>query len=728
MSARRWRRGALAVLLALLGQTLNARAETQAPHLLEALELREHDDVFEVSVRFTTPIRYLRHAPSDVGDTLQIQVAPVALDPSDAPFLRHRESLAGPPGWPVPLLEVVYEGNRSDGRFVVVRFAREVSFEVRPGDDFRSLLIMVRPSKRAAPSEPAPLPANPETALERSDELMGKGRSALAAGELDEAIRIFTKINSLPEHGNSPEAKELLGVARERHGQLAHAKAEYEEYLQWYPDGEGAARVRQRLDALLSARGKPPEKGATPAKTSYTDLDYFGSVGTQYRREELVDTVVGTAQLDSSLLSDLSFSTRARSESWVLRGLGTGSYRYSFLDTGAGNQLRFTSGYLDATERGGPWSGTFGRQPGNTAGLPSRFDGLRLSNQVTESWRLSLRGGLPVELSTSDHFDARHYLYGLSLDFGRSFETGLHAGHLDAQLFGLQQRADSLVDRTAVGGELRYVTETLFLSSYADYDVSFARLNTALLTGNWQATPETSFNVFADYRFSPLLATSNALQGQPADHLSDLAKLYSRSELRALALDRTARTATASLGASHQLTGELQLALDVSAAKLGGTGSSGGVEGTPALGWEFSYYPQLIASNVFTSGDVATIGVRYFDGGVSNTISLISSERYPLTPKLRLLPRLRIDWRNHSGRDEFAPTAEEIATDPIAAAAAARARNGALTVRPFLGFDWRVWKLTFDGEAGVEWTNAAFDPVAGHQFDWSVSLGLRYDF
>lgn len=33
----------------------------------------------------------------------------------------------------------------------------------------------------------------------------------------------------------------MLGLARERNGQLAHAKAEYEEYLREYPNGEGAA-------------------------------------------------------------------------------------------------------------------------------------------------------------------------------------------------------------------------------------------------------------------------------------------------------------------------------------------------------------------------------------------------------------------------------------------------------------------------------------------------------
>jgi len=55
--------------------------------------------------------------------------------------------------------------------------------------------------------------------------------------------------------------QELLGLARERSGQLAHAKAEYEEYLRRYPSGEAAERITRRLATLraasLSARTAP---------------------------------------------------------------------------------------------------------------------------------------------------------------------------------------------------------------------------------------------------------------------------------------------------------------------------------------------------------------------------------------------------------------------------------------------------------------------------------------
>ena len=90
--------------------------------------------------------------------------------------------------------------------------------------------------------------------------LVEEGRAALAAGDLDRAVALFTQVGALPEHARTPEALELLGLARERKGQAAHARAEYEEYLERHPEGEGAERVRQRLDALLTATTSPRER------------------------------------------------------------------------------------------------------------------------------------------------------------------------------------------------------------------------------------------------------------------------------------------------------------------------------------------------------------------------------------------------------------------------------------------------------------------------------------
>jgi len=708
----------VAWLLLALFAPVRARAATTPQRVLEAIEMREHNGVVDVIVRFMTPVRYLRHAPASSGNTLQVQVDPVTLAPRTASLLAGSETLAAPPDSPVPLLEVAYEGGRPDGRYLVLRFSRTVGFEVRQGSDFRSLVVSVR-----ARDGRAGLPGSSDSLLQ-GDQLMATGRESLTSGDLDQAIRMFTKVVTMPENANSVEAKELLGVARERRGQLAHAKAEYEEYLKWYPGGEGAQRVRQRLDALLTASSKPPEAGGgrTGRTPRPSELEVFGSAATQYRREVLDSDATGSLLTDSSLFSDLSVSTRARSDNFLWRGLAAGSYRFDFVDGMEENETRISAFFFDVAQRSGPYSATFGRQPGNTAGVTSRFDGVRLSRRLAEQWRVTVRGGFPVEIQTSDQVETGRYLYGISLD-GEDL-----GGHVDAQVFALQQQADGMLDRNGVGGELRYADDRVFVASYVDYDMYFGDLNTALLSGNWQIGPTTSATLFVDYRNSPILATWNAIQGQGVDRLDALTDLYSDSEIKQLAEDRTPRSTLVSIGGSQQLSDRLQLAIDVSASYLSDTPASGGVEAMASTGWEFSYYPQLVVSSLFTNGDVGTIGVRYFDGSLSDTYSLIINERYPITPLLRVLPRVRVDWRNRRGRDEFLPDPDASAADPIAAAQASRARNGSLTIRPYLGIEWRIWKLTLFGDAGLEWTSGSFDAGGGDEFAYAFSGGLRYDF
>jgi hypothetical protein len=709
----------VSLFVALLSQGV-AYAGPTPQRVLEAIEMRETGGGVEVVVRFMTPVRYLRHAPATSGSTLQVQIDPIALARGDAPLLASNETMAAPRDSPVPLIEVAYEGGRPDGRFLVLRFSRTVHFEVRQGGDFRSMVIAVR-ERGGAEAGSASEEGDPAL---RVSQLMATGRAALTSGDLEQAIRVFTKVMTFPENDSSREAKELLGVARERNGQLAHAKAEYEEYLKWYPGGDGAQRVRQRLDAMLTASSRPPEKagGASGPSVRPTEFELFGSASTQYRREVLDSDATGKLVTDSSLFSDLSVSSRARSSNFLWRGLAAGSYRADFADTTDGNDTRISALFIDVGQRSGPYSATFGRQPGNTAGVTSRFDGVRLSRRILERWKVTLRGGFPVEIQNSDQIETGRYLYGVSLD-GEDL-----GGRVDLQLFALQQQADGMLDRSGVGGELRYADNGLFVASYVDYDIYFGDLNTALLSGNWQIGATTSATFFVDYRNSPILASWNAIQGQPAQRLDDLRQIYSESEIKQLAQDRTPRSTLLSLGGSQQLTDWLQLALDVSASNLSATQASGGVEATPSTGWEFSYYPQLIASGLFTSGDVGTLGVRYFDGSVSDTWSLILNERFPITPTFRILPRVRLDWRNRRGRDEFQPNPDDTAQDPVAAAAAARARNGSFTVRPYLGAEWRVWKLTLFGDAGVEWTTGSFDAGSGNEFSYAFSGGIRYDF
>src|SRR5258708_2914302 len=92
-----------------------------------------------------------------------------------------------------------------------------------------------------APGTAAPVEqigSDPALPPEQLKSLMAEARTALSAADYPKAIGILTKLQRQPEFFDRAHAQELLGLARERSAQLAHAKAEYEEYPARHPDAE----------------------------------------------------------------------------------------------------------------------------------------------------------------------------------------------------------------------------------------------------------------------------------------------------------------------------------------------------------------------------------------------------------------------------------------------------------------------------------------------------------
>ena len=136
----------------------------------------------------------------------------------------------------------------------------------QPGGDVVAATAPVSsPPASAVSSESAP-GAGAETKL---DELMGDARRAMITGDLSRAIQIYTKVLQMPANDHQQEAQEYLALARERNGQLAHAKAEYERYLSVYGDTGDADRRRvagfsRASGELRDHRAKPRERLERP--------------------------------------------------------------------------------------------------------------------------------------------------------------------------------------------------------------------------------------------------------------------------------------------------------------------------------------------------------------------------------------------------------------------------------------------------------------------------------
>jgi len=561
-----------------------------------------------------------------------------------------------------------------------------------------------QPASRLRPSlQQASGPALP---AKRLDMLMDTARQMMTAKDYAGAIRNYTRVTQSAENRYSQDALEFLGLAREYKGQQAQAKRVYEQYLERYPEGEGAERVRQRLAALLTASKQPRGKlraarGNTREQAPVWDV--FGGFSQFYRRDQntagVNDDDEVTTVTQSSVDSNVDITARRRSGDYDVRTRFTGGYLHDFLDEGVNSDTTVSSLYLDARDRKRELSMRLGRQSRSTGGVLGRFDGLLLGFPLGKKLAASAVGGYPVQSST-DNLDADRYFYGLTLA-----SSGFVEGW-DANVFTIEQRAQGSVDRRAVGGELRYFDASHSFFSLVDYDIYYNELNIAQFLGNWIFPDMTTLNLTLDYRNSPILTTYNALTGQGVDSLDALQDIYTDSEIQDLARDRTATSKLATLGVSHPLNENLQVSGDVTATWLSGTSASGGVLAQDGSGTDYFYNLQLIGSNLIKTGDITILGVRYSDTETSGITSLFLNTRYPFNNDLRINPRFRVDYRNNRNDS----------TDQV-------------IYRPSMLLAYQVRRrLRLEAEVGGEYSDR--EVVDGSQKDASYffNIGYRSDF
>lgn len=543
-------------------------------------------------------------------------------------------------------------------------------------------------------------PTFPMASDEKTAALMEEARQAISKDDNNRAIQLYTKVLQYPYNPYRQDALEFLGVARERKGQLAHAIKEYKRYLSLYPEGEGAERVKQRLSGLTTA-SKTPRKSTRRAerKKESKPWDIFGGFSQFYRRDENTTDDTGSTVTQSGLTSDLDITARKRADTYDLQSRFTGSYQNDFLDDGPGNENSVSSLYFDANAKRAGVSMRLGRQSRNTGGVLGRFDGLLLGYKVTDWMTLNAVGGFPV-FSTRDGFHTDRYLYGLSTDLG-SF-----ANAWDFNAFIIEQSVESVVDRRAVGGEARYFDPVRSLLTFVDYDILYDSLNTFIFLGTWTLPDRTTINATFDYRNSPLLTTSSALQGQSAGSIDDLLDSLTKDEIQELAKDRTGHSTTVTLGASHPFSEKIQLSSDVTVSEQSGTKASGGVEAIPDTGKEYFYNVQLIGSSLFKSGDTSILGTRYSDTSTAKIYTLSLDNRYPATREWRINPRVRLDYRenDNDGSNQW-------------------------TALPSLRIDYR-WRrrYRFEIEGGKEWTRRDFTDRTEDSSSYYLSAGYRIDF
>ena len=483
--------------------------------------------------------------------------------------------------------------------------------------------------------------------LDEIDELMAQARQAMISGEISRSVQLYTKVLRAPTHDRSVEAQELLGVAREKNGQMAHAKAEYQRYLSLYPNADGASRVQQRLSAMLATGrqaersqqvpGSPDSKRASRSGSGTWRINTFFSQ--YYRRDANQLNEEEEIVSQSAAYSDLNIDARRRGTRFDFSSRLSAGYRNDFLDEAqkSGSQLRVSYAYADLADAKTGLRGRIGRQSKNTGGVLGRFDGLNLEYRATERILLSAVAGQPVN-SATEGLESERTFYGLSANYGPIIEN------LELGVFAVQQSIAGVEDRQAIGTEFRYFGENQSLWGLVDFDTSYSELSSAYLHGSWRFASRLTVSASIDQRHSPYLSTGSALIGQPVSTFEELLVLMTEEEIRQLSIDRSPLASSYTAGVSYSLSPRLQLSADLNRTTVDAAPASGGIAAVPASTYSYAS-TTLVASSLFREGDVTMLSLRYSESDSSQVTSVNLDARFPLGRRWRVNPRLRVDQR-----------------------------------------------------------------------------------
>jgi tetratricopeptide (TPR) repeat protein len=595
---------------------------------------------------------------------------------------------------PAGLIDLRLDTSLGARRSLTLHFSRIVDFLIRPRAGLTGIeIILSRRVGRSGmePASPPPTPSRaPTRTLPPADELermTAEARAAMQNRDYDGAIRLYTRLLEFPEHPGRAQAQEFVGLARERKGQLAQAKLEYQEYLRRYPDGQDVESVKQRLAAIITLEGATKPTGGSPDGSRWR---VTGAVSEEYRHDTNSVTSNG---ITSSGVGQSAFNTDAdvmiqrRGDVYDFRSRVYAGYLHDLTNVGGSSpsQLRLPQAFVEVDDNSRHWVGRLGRQSQSNGGVYGSFDGGYFGWRIRPGLRLSVAAGAPLETYAAT-FQHQRTFANVAAEF-ISVLPGL-----DLSTFLFQQKASGILDSRQVGAEARYYQNGHSVVGQLDYDVTYRGLNAATVLTSLALPGRWVFTGIADHRRSPFLGTYNALIGQPTTSLGELVNTLGIDAVHALARDRSATSDTVTIGLQHPLGERLQWGNDVSMSRVGGTPASGGVPATPPSGTAISYSTQLMGGGWIMDGDIDSVGLSYSTRASTKAASIFGSARYPLGHDVRIGPRLQLSHTSGS--------------DPATGASAGWSAS------PSLLADWRFRHglLQFESGYQTDTLNASFAP------------------
>ncbi len=607
----------------------------QAQTIDDVQLLTQNDDVV-ARVTFNATVRFLQQTPPSATTLYQITWELVA---GDEAILNQAtgesKRVAGSAG--VPEFTLNYAGGKGRGmKTITLQLATAAPITVRQGPSSHAIDIVFtgaapHPAEAAAPVPAAPAePAVPSDAnaapaapavvaapeIEaRAAELMQRARDSLAARHNEDAIANLNQLLLLPPNSLSQQAQELVGLAWERAGDAARARTEYELYLRLYPQGEGAARVGQRLASLEGGAAPPPgaasgAEGTAATKPSARGGRFTGSIAQYYyggkaRTQTLVTIAQGIDQstlsrdTESAIVTSLDAGARYDGEDSETRLVLRGTNSIN-LSAKSHNQSLLSAAYVDYRRKDTGLALRVGRQSAIGGGLLGLFDGASLTYPLNTTWKVDVMGGVPSNSLVSA---PQERLYAAMVEADGLLE------HWGGDAYLIDQTTQGITNRRALGAEVRYSGDVYSSYSLLDYDLLFHKVNAVSLQGSWQAPAQTTFTLLLDSRKAPSLELTNALISAGVATLRDLLLQQTEAQVRADALATTAQARQGLLSMSRPLNPKWQLSLDLRYSSIGATPAVGNFDATPATGAQYGSTLQLTGSNLYSLRDINNFNI-----------------------------------------------------------------------------------------------------------------------
>jgi len=541
--------------------------------------------------------------------------------------------------------------------------------------------------------------------VNKVDKLFAKGKLALVEKKFRNAISYFTKVTEIGTGNTKQQAWEYIGLAREKNGQIAHAKAEYKRYLKLYPSGIGHERVKQRLEGLLTAQLAPKRKLVSSKKDKEEESwELFSTISQNYRYQQSQQDGQDSSTTDNSVNSYFNTSGRKRGEKYDLRFQFDMDHRYDFTeDARVKSDFGLSTAYFDYISLTGGGIVRVGRQSRSSGGILGRFDGVWYGYPISNDVKLNFVAGLPVQSGGGINFHTEQQVVGLSADFDKVYRN------LDISTFIVQQNVEGNLDRRAIGTEVRFIANKSSYFGILDYDIEFNLLNNIQFVGNWIFKNNKSLNFVYDRRASPIITTSNALIGQGVGELAELQVVLTDDQIRELAIDRTGTYDSIIISGNLPLSDRYSMSADINATKSSSTPATTiglqPVAEVEAIGPDYYFGVTLIGSNLFSKRDTNIVSIRQSTGTTKSTSFDVRSQ-FNLNKKWRMRPRVRYDIRTRSSNDT-------------------KSNRTTVSAR----FDYRYTReLQFQMEILADFNEATDNGTTTKNSDYSIDLSYIYDF